>query len=189
MQSVAATVQSNICPGGHGFPKAGGDSSNELRCAALEFCFMPKGNLESIVSTCICINCNFTTHIECANHLFVQKSRKDGPIDYRRNLSIDGKARLVKWRGDRDDIMICLSCISNIKTRLQDKAGGAPLKRPKKQTYEKFVCKAACFIHAVDMWDEYSEVSEKGDVVGATVVAKDDSGRRYQVHCWILVGK
>jgi hypothetical protein len=35
--------------------------------------------------------------------------------------------------------MICLSCISNIKTRLQDKAGGAPLKRPKKQTYEKFV--------------------------------------------------
>lgn len=139
VQSVAATVQSNITPGGHGFPKAGGDSSNELRCAALEFCVMPKGDLQSIVSTCVCINCNFTTHIECADHLFVQKPRKDGPIDYRGNLSIDGKARLVNWRGDRDDIMICLSCISNIKTRLQGKAGGAPLKRPKKQTYEKFV--------------------------------------------------
>jgi lipopolysaccharide transport system ATP-binding protein len=42
-----------------------------------------------------------------------------------------------------------------------------------------------------DFWalKDVSFEIEKGDVVGATVVAKDDSGRRYQVHCWILVGK
>ena len=100
------SVQTNITPGGHGFPKAGDD--DELRCAALELCTQPTRGLESIASTCICINCNFTAHLECADQLFVQRPKTDGPIDYCSHLSKSGKEN--NWRGNEWKSMSSVSC-------------------------------------------------------------------------------
>ena len=85
-------MQTNITPGGHGFPKAG-NSSLELRCAALvELCVHLGKDIQSVATTCICINCIFTAHLGCADQLFVQVPNANGVIDYDHlHLSVKGK--------------------------------------------------------------------------------------------------
>lgn len=139
---TARTVRSSKSPGGHGFPKRDSPSA-ELQCAARDLCKQQDRNdtLLSVTDTCICINCNFTAHLQCADNLFVQRPKEDGPINYKSKLSVDGKDRVKKFKGGKDDIMICLSCMSTIESGIQSKKGiGAP-KKSKKATFEQLVKK------------------------------------------------
>ena len=99
-------------------------------------------DLHSIASTCICINCNFTAHIDCTDHyLYVQQPKKDGSVDYFSNLSIEGIERVKKFKGHCDDLMICLSCMKNNEMHLHTtNAAGAPAKG-KKPSFEKSATK------------------------------------------------
>jgi hypothetical protein len=134
------SVQTNVTPGGHGFPKAS-NSSSELTCAAIELCVNRGQDILSTSETCICINCNFTAHLGCAQQLFVQVPSADGGIDYRHHLSVAGKGRLSTFTGNKDDVMLCLSCTSVINNRLKEKAViiSAPVKGKNKPTYESAV--------------------------------------------------
>jgi hypothetical protein len=141
--SITNSVQTSIPPGGRGFPKASDSTSTDLGCAALEFCRNAGKELQGITTTCICINCNFTAHLDCADQLFLQVPAKDGGVDYASNLSLDGKDRLKKFKGDRENVMLCFLCINAIKTKLQrnDAVGQIIPKKAKKPTYEAMVKK------------------------------------------------
>lgn len=141
--STARTVPSNKTPGGHGFPKRGDDESSVLQCAARDLCKQQHNNdaLLRIADTCICINCNFTAHLHCADNVFVQGPKEDGAIDYFSNLNAEGKKRVANFKGDQDDIMICMSCMSLIESVVQsNKKQNAP-KKVRKATFEAFVKK------------------------------------------------
>jgi hypothetical protein len=75
--ATARTVPLSKSPGGHGFPKRDSPSS-ALQCAARDLCKQQDRNdtLLRISETCICINCNFTAHLSCADNLFVQRPKR-----------------------------------------------------------------------------------------------------------------
>ena len=140
--ATARTVPASKSPGGHGFPKRDSPSTS-LQCAARDLCKDPHRNntLLSVSDTCICVNCNFTAHLDCADNLFVQRPKEDGAINYKSKLSKDGKERVKKFKGDKDDIMICLFCMSSIEAGIQSKKGTGAPKKSKKASYEQLVKK------------------------------------------------
>ena len=131
----ARTVPSRTSPGGHGFPKRD-DESSVLQCAARDLCKQQHRNdaLLRVSETCICINCNFTAHLQCADNVFLQRPKKDGAVNYLSKLSVEGKQRVKTFVGDKEDIMICMSCMSFIESTISN----AP-KKAKKATFEAAV--------------------------------------------------
>lgn len=132
------TAVSSKSPGGHGFPKRGDNESSVLQCAARDLCKQQHQNdtLLRVDDSCICINCNFTAHLQCADNLFVQRPKKDGAVDYHSKLSCEGKGRVAKFKGDKDNIMICMSCMISIELSIKStRKQGAP-KKAKKSTFE-----------------------------------------------------
>lgn len=137
------TVVSKTAPGGLGFPKADMPSKN-LQCGAMWLCMRQEDDdsvLTNVDSTCVCVDCGFTAHRECSDRLFVQQPKKEGHYDYHLHLSKEGKTKVSKYVGDRDDIMICLLCMSKIETRIvaKTKTPSAPTKSKQKQqqSFEK----------------------------------------------------
>ena len=139
---MARTVPSSKSPGGHGFPKRDSPSL-ALQCAARDLCKQQDRNdtLLRISETCICINCNFTAHLSCADNLFVQRPKEDGVVDYQSKLSVDGKERVKKFKGDKDDIMICMSCMNFIESCIKSKKGTGAPKKSKKPSHDQLVKK------------------------------------------------
>jgi hypothetical protein len=72
------SVQSNVASGGHGSPKSCNNSASSLCCAAMEFCVNVGKELQSIALTVICINCNYTAHLNCVDQLCLQVPAEDG---------------------------------------------------------------------------------------------------------------
>jgi hypothetical protein len=76
--------------------------------------------------------------------MFLQVPSSDGGVDYASHLLLDGKARLKKFKGDHENVMLCLLCINAIKTNLQRNDAVAVIKpkKCKKQTYQAAVKKS-----------------------------------------------
>ena len=170
--STAQTVPSSKTPGGHGFPKMGDDESSALQCAARDLCKQQNNNytLLRVDDTCICINCNFTAHLQCADNVFVQRPKKDGAIDYHSNLNGEGKKRVTNFKGNKDDIMICMSCMSLIESTVKSKQKqqDAP-KKVKKATFEAFVKKVVTELRNLALFHAMTFVYTKNEQSNNTV--------------------
>jgi hypothetical protein len=66
----------------------------------------------------------------------VQHPKEDGVIDYKSKLSVDGKERVKKFKGDKDDIMICMSCMNFIESCIKSKKGTGAPKKSKKPSHD-----------------------------------------------------
>jgi hypothetical protein len=51
-------------------------------------------------------------------------------------LSVDGKERVKKFKGDKDDIMICMSCMNFIESCIKSKKGTGAPKKSKKPSHD-----------------------------------------------------
>ena len=131
-----STVASKNAPGNNEFVRAD-TPSKKLQCAAMWLCMKQEDDdsvLSTVALTCVCVNCGFTAHVDCAEQLFVQKP-KEKHIDYHLHLSEEGKKKVSVYAGNRDEIMICFLCMSKIETRFvgKTKALKAPTKSKQKQ--------------------------------------------------------
>ena len=56
-------------------------------------------------------------------------------------MSVDGKERVKKFKGDKDDIMICMSCMNFIESCIKSKKGTGAPKKSKKPSHDQLVKK------------------------------------------------